>query len=324
MIEIIIDKSLIFYRKLFELICKFRIFLKKPRPINGKIFLYHGLTDKDDFFKHLNVGKFERHIKFLSTHYKPVHLDDLTKMNDDERKNVFCITFDDGYESIYSLAFPILKKYNVPFTFFLITDTIKNGEFIWNDRFDNAVKGIEKRNISLKFYDEAIEMKTTGNYRLGLKLSILKNKLKFLSFEEINNYIENIKREYEPVVSYGKSDMVITTEKIKEMTSSGLCKIGSHTCNHVSLTSIPLEEVENQVSKSLEWLQEEVGYENYFFCYPHGHFDNEVRDIIKKHGYIGAVTTQRGNNLRIDDVYLIKRNPVNMEDISRFRILHEL
>ena len=75
MTEIIIDKSLIFYRKLFELICKFSIAFKKPRPINGKVFLYLGLTDKDDFFKHLNFDKFERHIEFLTTHNKPVHLD---------------------------------------------------------------------------------------------------------------------------------------------------------------------------------------------------------------------------------------------------------
>jgi len=324
MTEIIIDKSLIFYRKLFELICKFRIAFKKPRPINGKVFLYHGLTDKDDFFKHLNIDKFERHIEFLTTHYKPVHLDDLGKMNDDEKKNAFCITFDDGYESIYSLAFPILKKYNVPFTFFIITDTIKNKEFIWNDRFDNAVKGIEKRNISLKFKDEVIKMKTSGNYRLGLKLSILKNKLKFLNFDEINKYIESIEKEYEPEVRFSDSDKVVTTDKIIEMINSGLCKVGSHTCNHISLTSIPIAEAENQASKSLEWLHEEIGPGDYFFCYPHGHFNKEVKNIVKKKGYIGAVTTIRGNNLRIDDVFSIQRNPVNMEDISRFRILHGL
>jgi len=324
MIEAIVDKSLIFYRKLHEAVCKFRIYGRKPIPVNGKIFLYHGLTDKEDFFKHINIEKFERHIKFLCTYYKPVHLDELIKMDDQEKKNAFAITFDDGYESIYTLAYPILKKYNVPFTFFLITDTIENDEFIWNDRIDNTIKGINRKFISINFRDQEIKMKISGNYRLGLQLSILKNKLKFLNYSEINDFISTIEKKYSPSINYGELDRVVTVDKVKEMINSGLCKIGSHTCNHVSLISIPIEEINYQVEKSLEWLQKEIGHGNYFFCYPHGHFDSQVRDIVKQNGYLGAVTTERGDNLEIDDIFLIKRNPVNMEDICRFRILHDL
>ena len=108
------------------------------------------------------------------------------------------------------------------------------------------------------------------------------------------------------------------------MLDSGLCKIGSHTCNHVSLTSVPIDEAENQVKSSLSWIQKEIGTENLFFCYPHGHFNDEVRNIVKKYGYIGAVTTVKGDNILMDDVFSINRNPVNMEDLNRFRIIHNL
>ncbi len=324
MLESLIDNLLILYRKLHEVLCKIRIFRIKPKPINGKIFLYHGITDKKDFFKHLNVNKFERHIRFLTENYIPVHLDELIKMDQSEKRRSFAITFDDGYESIYSLAFPILKKYNVPFTFFIITDTLEKDEFIWNDRFDNAVKGINKKYINLTFEDQEFKMKISGNYRLGLKLSILKNKLKFLSYKEINDYIRGIENKYSPNIIFSETDKVITLKKVREMLDSGLCKIGSHTCNHVSLTSVPIDEAENQVKSSLSWIQKEIGTENLFFCYPHGHFNDEVRNIVKKYGYIGAVTTVKGDNILMDDVFSINRNPVNMEDLNRFRIIHNL
>ena len=37
-----------------------------------------------------------------------------------------CITFDDGYENVYTEAFPILKKYSVKATVFLITSDRPN------------------------------------------------------------------------------------------------------------------------------------------------------------------------------------------------------
>ena len=46
--------------------------------------------------------------------------------------NLAVITFDDGYETAYTRAFPLLKKYQVKATFFLITSFIGNpGRLTW-------------------------------------------------------------------------------------------------------------------------------------------------------------------------------------------------
>lgn len=48
------------------------------------------------------------------------------KISDIENSNSQCryITFDDGYEDVYTKAFPILKRLNIPFAVFVTTDYI--------------------------------------------------------------------------------------------------------------------------------------------------------------------------------------------------------
>ena len=69
-------------------------------------------------------SQFNRQIYHLISHgYKLVTLTDLFfRCSDDP--SAIAITFDDGYEDIFDYAFPILQKYNVSATIFLISSYI--------------------------------------------------------------------------------------------------------------------------------------------------------------------------------------------------------
>ena len=41
------------------------------------------------------------------------------------------LTFDDGYKDNYDLAYPILKKYNIPFAVFLTTSFPEKEAILW-------------------------------------------------------------------------------------------------------------------------------------------------------------------------------------------------
>lgn len=63
-------------------------------------------------------------LSFLAQKYEVISLE---RLNDYFKNNIVLpekpviITFDDGWRGVYDEAFPILKKYNLPFTVFLIT-----------------------------------------------------------------------------------------------------------------------------------------------------------------------------------------------------------
>ncbi len=102
--------------------------------IRGKyvapIVMYHSVTPSASPQNRLAItdATFERQMNFLkSRRYNVVPLETLAAMIKEKKKipqKTISITFDDGYKDNYTYAFPILKKYNLPATLFIITDEV--------------------------------------------------------------------------------------------------------------------------------------------------------------------------------------------------------
>ena len=99
-------------------------------PQKCPILLYHHLTDSipEDYETTTSVKKFEGDMKrILEAGYQPISLEEMySSMINGTRLPEKCvvITFDDGYESNYTLAFPILKKYKIHADIFMNNDLV--------------------------------------------------------------------------------------------------------------------------------------------------------------------------------------------------------
>jgi peptidoglycan/xylan/chitin deacetylase (PgdA/CDA1 family) len=84
----------------------------------------------------IDVDMFERYCRFFRQHFRVVSLPDLTmKLERRERLHrELAITFDDGYLDNYENAAPILEKYKLPATFFVVTDWMGSSVVPWWDR----------------------------------------------------------------------------------------------------------------------------------------------------------------------------------------------
>ena len=98
---------------------------------SAKILLYHSVSPSESIYTSgLNVNvtpsNFDSQLSYLSKNYDVVSLDEivsLTKKRADYTNKV-ALTFDDGFMDNYTYAFPILKKYNLPATIFLVGESI--------------------------------------------------------------------------------------------------------------------------------------------------------------------------------------------------------
>ena len=91
----------------------------------------------------------------------------------------------------------------------------------------------------------------------------------------------------------------LTKEEIREISKSH--EIGAHTLTHADLTSIPIDKAEKEIKYSKSYLENVLNHEVNMFCYPKGKYNQKIKGIVKKSGFLGARTCNVGDfDLPID------------------------
>ncbi|MCM8795942.1 MAG: polysaccharide deacetylase family protein [Candidatus Omnitrophica bacterium] len=138
---------------LFALISGFVVFLSKQYVV--PILMYHSVNPNALAENRLavSVESFQRQMRFLKEHrYNVLPLEELARLIKEKKKiprRTVAITFDDGYKDNYVYAFPILKKYNLAATIFIIVDEVGRPQ---GDRLS---------------WDEIIKMRDSGLISFG-------------------------------------------------------------------------------------------------------------------------------------------------------------
>jgi len=139
---------------------------------------YHNFTIKESSSYKINIIEFEKQMDYLATHnYSVIPLSKLIKglRGGQLPPKPIVITIDDGFKSTYTLAYPVLKKYNFPATLFIYTNFI------------------EKNNGSLTW--EEIREMTSHNIEIGSHTLSHCNLLKYKKNENYETYLARIRRE---------------------------------------------------------------------------------------------------------------------------------
>lgn len=82
--------------------------------------------------------------------------------------------------------------------------------------------------------------------------------------------------------------------QIRELVSSGLITIGSHTLNHTSLSSQNLTSAKKEIFESKKIIENHLGKRVDYFSYPYGTNDVIIAKLLEQAGYKAAVTTIQG------------------------------
>src|SRR4030042_2492025 len=146
--------------------------------IHIPILTYHNFTTEEGDSYKINITNFEKQMDYLAANnYSVISLSELLKglrVGQLPLKPVV-ITIDDGFKSTFTLAYPVLKKYNFPATLFLYTDFI------------------EKNSYSLTW--EEIREMTKNNIEIGSHTLSHCNFLQYKENESNDSYISRMKKE---------------------------------------------------------------------------------------------------------------------------------
>ena len=102
------------------------------------ILVYHRVNDADTNSTTLKVADFDAQIKYLlEDGYHIISPDDLLDAWESGKtlpNKPIVLTFDDGHADIYNNVFPVLQKYNVRATVFIVTDYVGMSDYLTWDQ----------------------------------------------------------------------------------------------------------------------------------------------------------------------------------------------
>ena len=264
--------------------------------------LFNNLTITPEFLEKLILFFKENGFNFVSMEQ---FLKD--KLDDKEHKNIV-ITIDDGWKGVYQYAFPVFKKYNIPFVFYVATDLINNGfkncKLAEMDGMNVLCDNINNIQIDLSAKQELFA-KLWNKFKHKRRLFFWKN-----NYDIMQSFFKN-KIDFE----YYKNISCCSIADLNEMVNSGLCEIGSHTHNHIHMDRINKKDVVKQITESNKNIESFCGIKCKYFSYPYGHYNDFSYEKTKKYYESAVIVSPKNNKYCItknDNVFTMPRIFIDM------------
>ncbi|MDH3972742.1 MAG: polysaccharide deacetylase family protein [Deltaproteobacteria bacterium] len=274
-------------------------YIQKKIRSDLTIVMYHSVVEKlPQLYDwcYVDAESFRRQVSYLKNNFEVIPLSRVPGRLRSGRtgRPLAVITFDDGYQNNFDVAFPILREEGLPATIFLTTGLINTDDTLWVCRLHEAFSNTEAREVRwegkifpIGGQDEKVEL-----------IAQMKNKFKTMPIAEIRPLLKAVVHQLgydlsQPVAHdslYGMLDF----QSINVMRRSGLIDFGAHTMAHEILSCLPPEEQEKEIKGSLNTVSEITGKKCTLFAYPNGageDYNDETIEILRQCGIEVSLTT---------------------------------
>ena len=318
------------------------ILYNKTRKNFVLCLMYHSI-DSEKNKGGIFVDEFEEHIKWIKDK-KTFKMEELKGLDYTLPPNSILITFDDGYKNNYTLAFPILKKYNMKATIFLNTKFIEKDETYlnWDEIremyksglidfqlhthshqltvkdievlafYDNESSPYFKRESYSLFFDGNYDEKKDAKKLNGLPVFKLRSKISIPGYKPKKNFVEK----YRSIVElqenkFEKEKKKFLNRLFKEKKDEFFDKISEEQFK---------ETVKFEILENKKIISEKLGKVPDCLAYPWGHRYKGNREDIKKLGVDVFITTRKGvNSLKLNKNWIYRVSGDDFENFDEFK-----
>lgn len=293
------------------------------RPV---ILAFHRVNQSTEGLLDERVGTtdsyiFDGSIKYLKMlGYKAVPLKHLVNsILETKLEKLAAITFDDGFKDLFNDAYPILAKYHLPFTLFLITSTVNSNRLLWLHKIYKSIDHLsdkERRNIINKYIHTKNDNDGFGKIITQTISSSTKENLQRLASNlaiEVNMSEEDERLHAEM--------LYLTKNELMAMQQKGL-SIESHGHYHWHCGILNRHETEQEVRASLEFIEREFGVRPSFYGLPYGMGNRFIKETVRNFGLTGMATSEPRLLRPHQDPYNIPRIFVSNDSEFFYKQLH--
>ena len=248
-----------------------------------KIFLFHRINESPDaFWPPMKPKTFENLIKIFVRRYHVVNLEDylLNKTKIKSCKKKFAsIVFDDGYKDFMHYALPILTKYKIKPSMYIVTNTVETNEPIWTYKIDYTIANTSKKLNSFNSEVDMLKLIDINDENYRIKYArIFKKFLKKINNDQREIVIKEFLENFNDVRF--ENNLYLNWGDLNEL--KDFVAIGSHTHTHPMLGKILNEnEIYDQMIVSKNHIKKNLNIDCEIISYPNGSFNNLVKIVHK-------------------------------------------
>jgi peptidoglycan/xylan/chitin deacetylase (PgdA/CDA1 family) len=247
----------------------------------------------------------EMHFQQLKNEFHVVPLATLLNASANDEK-LCSVTFDDGWNDTYEVAFPLLKKYEIPATVFVPVGLIGKSNCFWFESLVDLADKTAKRGLELQFVEYFNMIIPAWNKKI-LNQNSLSNLLLLLKRMPADNLDNLMKEGYRALnINPDLKRLVIDWDEISEMNEHNV-RFAPHGSGHFILPNLSSDLKREEIITPLGIFRENGISAEPIFSYPNGDWDEDSIEYLKEAGYKGAVTTRLGGNTYRTNPYLLNR-----------------
>ena len=213
----------------------------------------------------------ENTIRFLrQNNYEIVSLTRAAKiLNGDHGGKKFAVfTFDDGYVDNYLHAYPIFKKYEVPFNIYVTTNLPDGEGILWWYLLEDLI--LRENRIEFELNGRRYQYPCASFWEKEWTYQDIHRLILNGSSNNFNQRIRQIFGNYNVNFLERTSELALTWQQIREMSEDPLVEIGAHTIHHHALNKLSESVVQKEMEGSRDRIELKTGQKVEHFSYPFG------------------------------------------------------
>jgi len=303
-------------------------FLNRRRPI---VLAFHGVTvDTSTSIhnhdgKHLQLPIFERLMRYMKRHYRPVSLAEIAdwiEHGEPLPERAFAVTFDDGYRNVLVNAAPVLSELGIPATVFVVTDFSFGGSMLWTDRLISALSLTRKSSVRIRRDGGPQELPLSSDGDRIVADVAIRAVAKSLPdqgrVEMVDRIVEALDVDESRLAGDWEDHRPLLPADFRPLGEAGV-GVGSHTCSHAIVARLSPERMNEELGESRARIEGATGSPCDQFSYPNGavgDFNEQTHAAARAAGYRCAVTTVKNRVTQRQDRYEIPRYLMTHNEIA--------
>jgi peptidoglycan/xylan/chitin deacetylase (PgdA/CDA1 family) len=309
------------------------------RLLPGAIILrYHRISElaPDPHSLCVSPRFFAAHLEILSAHVRPLSLRQLVASlrNGALPRLAVVITLDDGYADSLSHAKPLLERYGVPATVFVISGFLGCRREFWSDELERLL--LQPGTLPVRLHLDIngtsfeAELEHEAQYREDQFRRHCFSKVKLEDHSSPRHELYRRLHQILHVMPMAQqwdildrlaawagtkpilreTHRLLTPEELVRLADGGLVEVGAHSMTHPVLSGLPAATQREEIGGSKLHLEEILGRPVASFAYPYGSrhdYSSATVAILKEAGFESACTTTDDVIFRSDDPFQLPR-----------------